>query len=51
MSGSQDVELPFDDPAGAFIRDNHVALEGAGSGPLSGLSFAVKVERQDIYGS
>lgn len=36
------MELPFDDPAGAFIRDHHVALEGAPSGPLSGLSFAVK---------
>jgi len=34
--------LPFDDPAGAFIRDRHVALDGAASGPLSGLSFAVK---------
>ncbi len=36
------MNLPFDDPAGAFIRDPHVALEGATSGPLSGLSFAVK---------
>ncbi len=47
MSGSRGVEpatagLPFDDPAGAFFRENHVALEGAASGPLSGLSFAVK---------
>ncbi len=36
------MELPFDDPAGAFFRENHVALDGAASGPLSGLSFAVK---------
>jgi len=36
------VNLPFDDPAGAFIKEGHVALEGAASGPLSGLSFAVK---------
>jgi amidase len=36
------MALPFDDPAGAFIREGHVALEGAASGPLSGLSFAVK---------
>ena len=47
MSGGRGVEpvtagLPFDDPAGAFFRENHVALEGAASGPLSGLSFAVK---------
>ena len=47
MSGGRGVEpetpgLPFDDPAGAFFRENHVALEGAASGPLSGLTFAVK---------
>ncbi len=42
MSESGSVELPFDDPAGAFLRDGHVALEGACSGPLTGLSFAVK---------
>lgn len=34
--------LPFDDPVGAFFLENHVALEGASSGPLSGLTFAVK---------
>ncbi len=34
--------LPFDDPVGAFFRENHVSLEGASSGPLSGLTFAVK---------
>ena len=47
MSGGRGVEpetpgLPFDDPVGAFFRENHVALEGASSGPLSGLTFAVK---------
>jgi len=47
LSGNGSVKpetpsLPFDDPAGAFIRDRHVALDGAASGPLSGLSFAVK---------
>ena len=42
MSGSGSMALPFDDPTGAFIREGHVALEGAASGPLSGLSFAVK---------
>jgi amidase len=47
LSGSSSVEpktpsLPFNDPAGAFICDRHVALDGAASGPLSGLSFAVK---------
>ena len=34
--------LPFDDTVGAFLRENQVALEGASSGPLSGLTFAVK---------
>ncbi len=24
--------LPFDDPVGAFCRENHVALEGSGAG-------------------
>lgn len=33
---------PPDDPAGAFCRDNHVALAGAARGPLAGLDFAVK---------
>jgi amidase len=47
VSGGRSVEpetpgLPFDDPAGAFLRENQVALEGASSGPLSGLTFAVK---------
>jgi amidase len=30
------------DPLNAFCRHNHVALEGAASGPLHGLSFAAK---------
>ena len=33
---------PPDDPLGAFCRDNHAALTGAGNGPLAGLSFAAK---------
>ena len=35
-------DLPFDDPVGAFCRHNHVALEGAGDGPLAGLAFGAK---------
>lgn len=34
--------LPFSDPIGAFCRSNHVALDGARSGPLVGLTFGVK---------
>ncbi len=34
--------LPFDDPVGAFRRENHVALEGSGGGALAGLGFAAK---------
>ena len=30
------------DPLGAFCRDNHIAVKGAGSGPLAGLTFAAK---------
>ena len=33
---------PPHDPLGAFCRDNHAALKGAGKGPLAGLTFAVK---------
>jgi amidase len=36
---------PPHDPVGAFCRDDHVALRGSGSGPLAGLTMAVK----DIY--
>lgn len=35
-------DLPFADPVGAFCRHNHVALKGAGEGPLQGLTFAAK---------
>ena len=38
-------QLPPDDSLGAFCRDNHVALEGAPDGPLSGVTFGVK----DVY--
>ena len=35
--------LPFEDPVGAFCRDNHMAaLKGRDDGPLSGLTFGVK---------
>ncbi len=30
------------DPLGAFCRSNHASLKGKGSGPLKGLTFAVK---------
>ncbi len=39
---SEPPGLPFDDPVGAFRRENHVALEGRGAGPLAGLTFAAK---------
>ena len=35
-------DLPFDDPVGAFCRENHVALDGTGVGALAGLTFAAK---------
>lgn len=31
-----------EDPLGAFCRDNHVALEGAPYGPLTGMTFGAK---------
>ena len=34
-------EPPYD-PLQAFVRENHIALEGSGCGPLSGLKFAIK---------
>ena len=34
--------LPFEDPVGAICRDNHVAVKGAGRGPLAGLAFGAK---------
>ena len=30
------------DPLGAFCRDNHIAVKGAGDGPLAGTRFAAK---------
>jgi amidase len=30
------------DPLGAFCRDNHIAANGSGTGPLAGLTFAAK---------
>jgi amidase len=33
------------DTLGAFVRENHIELPGVGTGPLAGLTFAVK----DIY--
>ena len=39
-----------DDPLGAFCRENHAALRGAGDGPLAGLTFAAK-DVFDIAGS
>jgi amidase len=30
------------DPLGAFCRENHIAVKGAASGPLAGLTFAAK---------
>ncbi len=41
MASSPEWTAP-DDPLGAFCRDNHIALEGSGRGPLAGLTFAVK---------
>lgn len=35
-------DLPFADSVGAFCRDNHAALTGAGDGPLKGLAFGAK---------
>ena len=42
-AGSTLKEWEFpNDPLGAFCRENHVALDGAASGSLAGLTFAVK---------
>ena len=41
---------PPNDPLGAFCRENHAALHGAGEGPLAGLTFAAK-DVFDIAGS
>src|SRR5687767_7209950 len=39
---AQATQAPPHDPAGAFCRDNHVALRGSGRGPLAGLTMGVK---------
>ena len=41
---------PPNDPLGAFCQENHAVLEGSGSGPLAGLTFAAK-DVFDIAGS
>src|SRR5438093_7781569 len=40
----------IDDPLGAFCRDNHVEVVGAATGPLAGVTLAVK-DVFDIAGS
>ena len=47
---SATFDNPPNDPMGAFCRENHAALEGSGSGPLAGLTFAAK-DVFDIAGS
>ena len=42
MPDAQAQSPPPEDPLGAFCRDNHVSLEGAQDGPLSGVTFGVK---------
>jgi amidase len=37
--------MRLDDPLNAFCRHTHVALDGSGTGPLAGLTLAVK----DVY--
>jgi amidase len=41
-NGSNTEWVAPNDPLGAFCRENHVALNGSGSGPLAGLTFAAK---------
>jgi len=43
----EDLKMPGswtapNDPLGVFCRQNHTALKGSGTGPLAGLTFAVK---------
>ncbi len=38
-------EIVANDKLGAFVRENHIEMRGANSGPLAGLTFAAK----DIY--
>ncbi len=42
VSAGDPTAPPFEDPVGAFCRENHVALPGSGEGPLAGLRFGVK---------
>ena len=42
--------LAFDDPLGAFVRANQIAVNGSDSGSLHGLTFAVK-DAIDITGA
>ena len=42
--------LAFDDPLGAFVRANQIAVNGSDSGSLRGLTFAVK-DAIDIAGA
>jgi amidase len=42
--------LAFDDPFGAFVRANQIAVDGSDSGSLRGLTFAVK-DAIDIAGA
>jgi amidase len=43
------IHIP-NDPLGAFCRDNHIAVKGAGAGALAGLTFAAK-DAFDIAGA
>ena len=47
---SATFDNPPNDPLRAFCRENHAALEGSGTGPLAGLTFATK-DVFDIAGS
>lgn len=47
--GEESWTIP-NDPFGALCRDNHIALEPLGDGPLSGLTFAAK-DVMDMAGS
>jgi len=41
---------PIDDPYGAFVTENQIAVRGSGRGPLHGLAFGVK-DAIDIAGA
>lgn len=49
MHDTHPAPLP-NDPVGAFCTDNHIAMAGAESGPLKGLTFAAK-DLFDIAGA